>query len=390
MGLSSDSEALQRTSLDWKRPISPISLRHWISNADATLEIVPTPSGQVPVLIPNRSTDQGPFNAGRQAQSTRLAERAWVTCLWSGSAGYAIDEWTSRLDPRWANAVGPAAQVGARLSWLLGPWRAAVQVGSWPLSTTLRETLSATDLIRVLDRTIERFPDRPVALRHVFSESPPALLNALFERRFRPLPARVVYSLGVAQALKPKASHLKRDLSLLARSDLRTIGDAEFTQEDMQTALTLYRSVYRDRHSRRNPDYSVDFIQWARSRGLLELLGLRSPCGQLRAFAARHHDGATTSVPMLGYDLEADRRDGLYRQLVASLVREAAERRQNFDFSSGAGDFKRKRGFEPRLEMTMLRAPSKSIQHWPAQVMLRLLSNGSSFFNMERLIAAGA
>jgi len=390
MHFPSDPAELQRTSIDWREPMQPVPLRPWISNADATLEVVPTPSGEVPVLIPDRSSDQRPRNVGLEPQSTRLAERAWVTCLWSGSAGYAIDEWTARIDPRWANAVGPAAQVGARLSWFLGPWRTAVQVGSWPLSTTLRETLSATDLIRVLDRTIERFPDRPVALRHVFSQSPPALLNALCKREFRALPARVVYSLDVAQALKPKASHLKRDLSLLARSDLRTIGDAEFTSEDLQTALTLYRAVYRDRHSRRNPDYSIDFIQWARRRGLIELLGLRSSSGQLRAFAARHHDGATTSVPMLGYDVEADRRDGLYRQLVATLVREAADQRQTFDFSSGAGDFKRKRGFEPRLEMTMLRAPSKSIQHWPAQVMLRLLTNASSFLNMERLIAAGA
>jgi len=58
--------------------------------------------------------------------------------------------------------------------------------------------------------------------------------------------------------------------------------------------------------------------------------------GNYGAFAARHDQGATTSVPLLGYDLEADRRDGLYRQLVAALVREAGVRQQRDSISPAA------------------------------------------------------
>jgi hypothetical protein len=168
------------------------------------------------------------------------------------------------------------------------------------------------------------------------------------------------------------------------------VPDAEFTPQDLERALDLYQIIYRQRHSLRNPDYSIEFLQWAQRRGLIELLGLRSSTGQLCAFAARHNQGTTTSVPMLGYDLEADRRDGLYRQLVALLIREAGVRRQTFDFSSGAGDFKRKRGFEPRLELTMLRSPSRWPQRWPGRLALRLACAGTSFLDLNRLIAAGA
>ncbi|NBY18354.1 MAG: GNAT family N-acetyltransferase, partial [Betaproteobacteria bacterium] len=318
-----------------------IALRPWISNADSFLQIVPTASGEVPVLVPDP-----------RVKPTPLAERAWVTCLWSGSAGYAIDEWVARAErdagakSRWYLKGGLKAVAGlsTRLSWWLGPWRGAVQVGSWPFSTTLRETLRDTDLIAVLESVIDCYPDRPIALRHVFEDNSPALLEALARRGFQRLPARVVYTLDASQAIKPKASHLKRDLALLARSDLTIVPDAEFTPQDLERALDLYQIIYRQRHSLRNPDYSIEFLQWAQRRGLIELLGLRSSTGQLCAFAARHNQGTTTSVPMLGYDLEADRRDGLYRQLVALLIREAGVRRQTFDFSSGAGDFKRKRG----------------------------------------------
>ena len=368
-----------------------IALRPWISNADSTLQIMPTASGDVPVLVPDPLV-----------KPTPLAERAWVTCLWSGSAGYAIDEWVDRAEKDsgaataeqrwrpWRGGLRPVARFSARLSWGLGPWRGAVQVGSWPFSTSLRETLRDSDLIAVLESVIERYPDRPIALRHVFEDSPPALLATLAQRGFQGLPARVVYTLDASQAIKPKASHLKRDLALLARSDLSIVADADFTAQDLARALRLYQIIYRHRHSLRNPDYSIEFLQWARCRGLIELLGLRSSTGQICAFAARHNQGSTTSVPMLGYDLEADRRDGLYRQLVAVLVREAGVRQQKFDFSSGAGDFKRKRGFEPRLELTMLRAPSRWPQRWPGQIALRLACAGTSFLNLDRLIAAGA
>jgi len=368
-----------------------IALRPWISNADSILQIVPTASGDVPVLVPDPLV-----------KPTPLAERAWVTCLWSGSAGYAIDEWVDRSEKDsgavtaeqrwrpWRGGLRPVARFSARLSWGLGPWRGAVQVGSWPFSTSLRETLRDSDLIAVLESVIERYPDRPIALRHVFEDSPPALLATLAQRGFQGLPARVVYTLDASQAIKPKASHLKRDLALLARSNLSTVADADFTAQDLERALRLYQIIYRHRHSLRNPDYSIEFLQWARCRGLIELLGLRSSTGQICAFAARHNQGSTTSVPMLGYDLEADRRDGLYRQLVAVLVREAGLRQQKFDFSSGAGDFKRKRGFEPRLELTMLRAPSRWPQRWPGQIALRLACAGTSFLNLDRLIAAGA
>jgi len=368
-----------------------IALRPWISNADSILQIVPTASGDVPVLVPDPLV-----------KPTPLAERAWVTCLWSGSAGYAIDEWVDRAEKDsgaataeqrwrpWRGGLRPVARFSARLSWGLGPWRGAVQVGSWPFSTSLRETLRDSDLIAVLESVIERYPDRPIALRHVFEDSPPALLATLAQRGFQGLPARVVYTLDASQAIKPKASHLKRDLALLARSNLSIVADADFTAQDLERALRLYQIIYRHRHSLRNPDYSIEFLQWARCRGLIELLGLRSSTGQICAFAARHNQGSTTSVPMLGYDLEADRRDGLYRQLVAVLVREAGVRQQKFDFSSGAGDFKRKRGFEPRLELTMLRAPSRWPQRWPGQIALRLACAGTSFLNLDRLIAAGA
>lgn len=368
-----------------------IALRPWINNADSFLQIVPTASGDVPVLVPDP-----------RVKPTPLAERAWVTCLWSGSAGYAIDEWVERAERvagtgaaeqqwnLWRGRLRPLARLCARLSWGLGPWRGAVQVGSWPFSTSLRETLSDADVVAVLDSVIDCYPDRPIALRHVFDDSSPVLLEKLAQRGFQRLPARVVYTLDASQAIKPKASHLKRDLALLARSDLTIVPDAEFTLQDLEHALRLYQMIYRHRHSLRNPDYSIDFLQWARRRGLIELLGLRSAAGQICAFAARHNQGTTTSVPMLGYDLEADRRDGLYRQLVALLVREAGVRRQTFDFSSGAGDFKRKRGFEPRLELTMLRAPSRWPQRWPGRLALRLACAGTSFLDLNRLIAAGA
>lgn len=371
----------------WAPAAESIALRAFIGNADCTLQILKVKGSTIPVLTPTDAK-------ATEARPTPLAERAWVTCLWSAFAGYAIDEWTASLPEPRARWLGPPGRAAAGLLWALGPWPHAIQIGSWPLSTSLRDAHAEAELLAIVDAAALRYPTRPLAVRHVFSEADDAakgsLLEALRARGFLSMPARVVYSLGANDARKPKASHLKRDLSLLAKGGLTRVDDDQFSDADLTSALALYQRIYRERHSRRNPDYNLAFLAWARSQGLIELLGLRAPDGRLVAFAARHNSAQTTSVPMLGYDLEADRRDGLYRQLVAQLVRDAGERNQRFDFSSGAGDFKRKRGFEPRLEYTLLRVPGGALRNRLQAQVLAWAARAAAGVNVERLIAAGA
>ena len=77
----------------------------------------------------------------------------------------------------------------------------------------------------------------------------------------------------------------------------------------------------------------------------MEFHGLRDRSGQLVGiFGFFTLDGRLTTVPFIGYDTSLPAETGLYRRLFTGIHREVNERRQLLNYSSGAGDFKRRRG----------------------------------------------
>lgn len=342
-----------------------------IANADATLAAWAAGCCVLPVIVPEHPS--------RVAES----ERCWVTCLESATIGYAVDEWQTLNTP---SALAVQAVRALAVAVRSGPWRRAVQAGSLPFSTTLRTAADESALWTSLDALRARYADRPLAVRHVWPDSAPHWpQDAIW------LPARVIYRFDAREGQTPDASHFKRDLGLLRKAGLTLLEDGDFDTGRVDEALALYARVYRDRHSMRNPDYRAGFIALARARGWLRLLGLADPhTGRLLAFAGEHTAGEVLSVPMLGHDTTADAKAGLYRQLVAALIRRAAERRQRFDFSSGAGDFKRKRGFVPVLEGTLWMPPRRGWRRLPDHAWLALAGRIGKQASLDRLLAAGA
>ena len=63
---------------------------------------------------------------------------------------------------------------------------------------------------------------------------------------------------------------------------------------------------------------------------------------------------ATLSAPIVGYDTALPIKLGLYRQLTQLCFQETAARRILLNFSSGASQFKRMRGGQPRIEVSMI------------------------------------
>ena len=93
------------------------------------------------------------------------------------------------------------------------------------------------------------------------------------------------------------------------------------------------------------------------------------------------------TVPALGYDQSMDL-DGSYRVLFAAIYSHAKNKRALLNYSSGAGDFKRKRGGTAHLEYTYLASPSQgnSIQKY----ILKMVANKCLTINAEDLIRLGA
>lgn len=356
---------------EWPWPVVATPLSRLVRNAEATLLELQHPEVTLPVIVP----DLHP--------KLDRSMRSWVACMESGMFGYILDELSARGKP---TLIRSAIMKSYSLTGACGPWRRAVQVGNLPFSTTMRTPVTNRVLWEILPALREAMPDRPFAVRNVYAHRQELRLpeDATL------IPARPIYRYDYSQGDLPNSSNFKRDLKLLAKSGLIEIGDHQFDEGRIREGLNLYQQLYRDKHSLRNPDYTLEMITLARDRGWLSLRGLVYPTdARLVSFSGVHEIEGTISAPLIGYDLSVPRKAGLYRQNLAQLAKEAIERRIIDDSSSGAGDFKRGRGLLPELEYLVIMPPLTGARRMTDRFGIRLQRALMRGVTLETMIAGG-
>ena len=356
---------------DWGRPSVATPLAPLIPNAEATLYELHCGTAVVPVIVPDLHPKVDP------------KERSWVTCLESAVVGYVMDEWQRKGHPSPAQLrLGRFAQTVS----LRGPWRRAMQVGSLPFSTTLRTPEQLQALWTLLPELRERFPERPFAVRNVFPRQLPDDLpdDAVL------LPGRLTYHGDFRRRTDPRTANFRRDLNLFRKGGLKVLWDEDFDSGRVAEAMLLYAEVYREKHSLRGPSYTADLIAVARTRGWLTLCGLADPeSDRLVAFAGMHEIEGTTSCPMLGHDTSQDKKAMLYRHLSALMVDRALSRELEEEASSGAGEFKRRRGYVPQIEYLLMFPALRGPRRWSDRMVLALTKKSTRRISIESLIASG-
>lgn len=346
-------------------------LAHLIRNAEATLVELHCGNVVVPMILPDLDLKIVP------------GERCSVTCMESAAIGYPIDEWQRRHPPTRLQHSATRI-VEAFLS--CGPWRRAVQLGNLPFTSTLRSPEMDEAVWKLLPEMRERMPDRPFIVRSILDDRFPGKLPKDGVK----LPVWVDYRWDFSKGETPRSSHFKRDQIQFRKSGLITLDDEAFDESRVEEALRLYGLLYRQRHSLRNPDYTPEFIAMSRARGWLRLCGLVDPhSGRLLAFADRQATHGVSTDLLIGYDTTMDQKARLYRHLAAMLAESALERRLSLNLLSGAGEFKRLRGYLPVLERLVAFPALRGPRRWSDRMILAVTEKYTRQFTVESMIAAG-
>jgi hypothetical protein len=262
-----------------------------------------------------------------------------------------------------------------------------VLVGNFPISTnerSLQELAAMPEVCQLLHRT---YPQHFIGVRNVLVKRQAELFRTLQTLGYCAIPSRVVYEFDWRRPGQKVAAHLHRDLKRLRRSSLRVVWKSQFTPAELSRIEELYGQVYLEKHSYLNPQYTQKFFEDAVSFLGMRCLCLVDPCDRIMAFSLVSHKQRVVTVPALGYDTH-DAEQGLYRHLFAALYQELSASGCWLNYSSGAGDFKRKRGGVPALEYTLLRAPENA--GWMTHAMLKLMERLGSRVTVERMMAWGA
>jgi len=232
-----------------------------------------------------------------------------------------------------------------------------VQWSSWLLSTNLHPRGVCEAVGPVTRILAERFPDHAIALRCVDPRTHPHLTDALRDEGYALVAARQIWYFDGAQASFAHRSDVKRDSKLLAAMQEYTCCDVgELSTDDLERMTQLYRSVYLDRHTHFNTAYGEQFLRLGVSAGWLRAKALRHSSGRIDGVFARFDGECSVSVPFIGYDTRLPVDLGLYRALFAALLRDVAAEGALLNYSSGAGDFKRRRGGEMTVEYNAIYA----------------------------------
>lgn len=231
----------------------------------------------------------------------------------------------------------------------------AVAVDNWLLSTNLHPDLAGIDLDRLVREARERWSEHAIWIRSLNTVQHPDWLRAVVEAGFTLIPSRQVY-LFRGLSVDPPRRDLRRDLRLLDRTELTAVPHDDFTEDDFAQAERLYAQLYVDKYSALNPRYTAVFLRAWHRVGLLEFAGFRDAEGTLRAVVGMFGQGAALTAPVVGYDTSWPQHAGLYRLLMAHVLRSTRQRGVELNLSAGAAQFKRLRGGEPAIEYSAVQA----------------------------------
>ncbi len=260
-------------------------------------------------------------------------------------------------------------------------------VGNFPISTNVWSSAQNSLIFKACQTQCQRSTNRFIFVRNLLSYQHEQLITELNSMGFVVLPARVIYEFDLRQGMKNKPSHLMRDLGALKKSTLQVTHLQHIDDQIASHFQHLYDLIYIQKHSAYNAKYTPAFFKDMINSNRMKALSLQNERGEIVAFALLHQTADTLTVPALGY-VENASGVGIYRLLFASIFKHTLENQLMLNYSSGAGDFKRKRGAQGRLEYTAVKAPH-SFMNWKTR-LVQWIAKKTKHMNEQDLIRRGA
>jgi len=316
-------------------------------------------------FIKEASKDASTFvsNANVKISSIKIAEhlmpitvtapgptQTWTVSLRSAYGPYALTE----IDHAPFPAARPILKALVKsMDWALthSGLDNLVCVNNWLLSTNLYPDWDGTGLEKATMDLVAYYSESFLAFRSLNSAHHSSLLKKFLACGWVLLPSRRVW---VVEPDTPYTRDRANDDRLLAKTSMIKAEGHEFDDTDWSRAADLYAQLYLDKYSGLNPVFAPHFLKWSQNVGLMDIRGLRNDSGVLLSIVGTISEGRVMATPLIGYDMSAPQKLGLYRMSTAMAFEVMTERNLCFNLSAGVGGFKRNRGANPIIEYTAL------------------------------------
>ena len=326
------------SNFEWTKQACEQGGKHWVSNSTC-------------LVFTWRQGDLA-FPVTHSLQST--STDCYTGSLLSSWVRYTLDEMRKTfplgLYPLFLVLMAPLA-FWVRRS---GLDRAAI-FNNWLVSTNLHPHWSAEEWEEIRQQMTEFFPNQPIAVRNICDTVQPGISRVLQEQGWILIPARAIYLCDPRDPALWKRNHVKKDQKLLDQMDVNVLGPDDIKPEMIPAMQKVFRALFWDKHSKLNPDFSHEFFEMCLRERFLDLYALEYQEQIVGVLGLYERHGYLTT-PLIGYDTKLPQDLGLYRRLMALLLREARKRQCILHYSSGAAQFKMARGGLRHLEYTAVLA----------------------------------
>lgn len=323
-----------RYDLAWLNLLFSRPSQHWVSNVTTGWGKLAIGDTEMPLTINDAEY-----------------ENSFVCSPYSGCILYSYSE--IRLIQSWLMRLGLRSLVTAMaLPLRLGKIDRVLAVNNWLLTTNLYPRIDFSCVPALTDLLVKQFPRHAIAFRSLNTKTNAPLMEHLTRHGYLLAPSRQVYLFDGSSADYLRRSNNRHDQRLLKTTPYQIVEHDQLTERDEPRIEALYRMLYIDKYSPHNPQVTARMFAEFRRRRLLIMWGLRDQCGRLDGIVGMFEREGVMTAPLVGYDTSLPKQRGLYRLLMAIVLKEAAERRVLLNLSSGAAEFKRLRGGEPYLEYT--------------------------------------
>ena len=218
-----------------------------------------------------------------------------------------------------------------------------VYLGNWLYSTNPPLGLSAAGLHAARNAVRSEYPDHALVVRSVQPAFLPDLPILFRSCGFSLLKARDVFVWPRGDDSYQDRKNYRIDLRLLEQSDLIVAQAERLEASEAARLRELYCRLYIGKHNPLNAMLTEHFFLSTFKSGALRYRYLMAG-DEIVGFYCFQVFGRILLVVALGYDLDAGRSSGVYRQLVMSCIQLAKEHDLHLSFSAGVDEFKSSRG----------------------------------------------
>lgn len=235
-----------------------------------------------------------------------------------------------------------------------------LSINNWLFSTNIPANWPADALQNATQRWTHQYPKHSISIRSLNPTHHSELMQTLKQQNWQLIPARQVYLFEGQPGGWWKRNNCKNDQRLFRKTPLKPFENESLTDADFIAIEHCFNQLFIEKHSIYNPQFSATYFQRLHQAGLVVFKGFRDQEGKIIGMVGFFTQQNIITTPILGYDTQLPKSLGLYRLLIALVLKHAHDLQQPMNLSSGAGDFKTLRGGEPTVEYT-----AYYVQHLP-------------------------